>query len=181
MSLSIKTDLRSLKAAIREFVERQSSDLGSARSYLEAQKIEFDKWRLIHKLVHATPFRTRKHLARSQQWREVVPYARSIGEIEVLEWIILQVEVAQNLERGIQDLRPRKNGPCHGLLLEYVADRKRKAHAVLHFAIAEDEKGALVTSERFRSYADQSIDSYSGKFRAEDNDVNAQNEIKKTE
>ena len=38
-------------------------------------------------------------------------------------------------------MRPRKNGPCHGLLLEYAANRKRKALAVLHFAKAGADMG----------------------------------------
>ena len=93
-------------------------------------ELQFRKWRLIHRHIHDTPFHTDQRLARSEQWRAAVDYVRDIGEIELLDWVLQQVEIAGHLEQGIRDLRPRKNGPCHGLILEHVADRKRKAHAV---------------------------------------------------
>ncbi len=52
--------------------------------------------------------------------------------------MLLQVEVTRNIERGVRDLRPRKIGPCHALLLEYVRDRKRKALAVHKWARGEN-------------------------------------------
>ncbi len=103
-------------------------------------ELEFRKWRHIHKLVHGDPFPTNATLARSDQWRRVVDYARKIGEIEVLDWVLEQVEVARHLEQGIQDLRPRKNGPCHCLLLEYVSNRKRKAHAIYRWTLAARDR-----------------------------------------
>lgn len=97
------------------------------------------KWRLIHDYVHDRPFTTDPRLARGEQWRRAVDYARDIGEIELLDWVLLQVEIASHLERGIRDLRPRKDGPCHELILEYVANRKRKAHAVRRWLKAAGE------------------------------------------
>ena len=61
---------------------------------------------------------------------------RDIGEIELLDRVLQQVEIATHLDRGIQGLRPRKKGPCHELILEFVANRKRKAHAVYRWTIA---------------------------------------------
>ncbi len=102
-------------------------------------ELQFRKWRLIQKYVHDTPFGTNARLARSDQWRQAVDYVRDIGEIELLDWVLQQVQIASHLERDIRDMRPRKNGPCHPLILEYVADRKRKAHAVLRWVRAARE------------------------------------------
>ncbi len=76
---------------------------------------------------------------------------RALGEIELLDWALLQAEIAENLARGIRDMRPRKNGPCHCLLLEYVANRKRKALAVLRFAKASEEEGVYRVNSDFHA------------------------------
>ena len=70
---------------------------------------------------------------------------RDPGELELLDWALQQAEIAHNLEHGVRDLRPRKNGPGHGLLLEYAANRKRKALAVLHFAKSGADAGVAWT------------------------------------
>lgn len=97
------------------------------------------KWRLIHRHVHDHPFATRARLKRSDQWREAANHIRDIGETELLDWALLQAEVADNLERGVQDMRPRKKGSCHALLLEYINNRKRKALAVHKWVLAADD------------------------------------------
>ncbi len=48
---------------------------------------------------------------------------------------------------------PRKSGPCHCLLLEYVANRKRKALAVLRFAKASEEEGVYRVNSDFHARA----------------------------
>ncbi len=100
-------------------------------------KVEFEKWRIIHKLVHRTPIDPDSTLPRAGQWRAMYGYFRDLaGEPDTLAWIAQQVEIAEHIAAGIQDLRPRKNGPCHPLLLEFVGNRKRKALAVYRFAVA---------------------------------------------
>ena len=98
------------------------------------------KWRLIHKHFHAYSFPTKTRLKRSEQWRNAVQHVRDLNDMEVLDWVLLQAEVAGNIERGVREMRPRKNGPCHDLLLEYVRNRKRKAMAVYKWALEADEK-----------------------------------------
>jgi hypothetical protein len=135
-----------LEDEIRNILDRQAAHgqaaLGDSESaYLASQELEFEKWRLIHKHLHQHLFAVSERLARSAQWREAANRIRDLGEMELLDWTLQQAEIAGNLERGIQDLRPRRNGPCHALVLEYVANRKRKALAVLRFARAgEDAK-----------------------------------------
>lgn len=109
-------------------------------SHSDRAALELEKWRLIHQYVRENVFSTDDAPPRSAQWREAVDYARDLKEIEVLDWVLQQVEVAKHHETGVQDLRPRGPGPCHLLLLRYVANRERKAGLVLNWARAADDK-----------------------------------------
>ncbi len=132
---------RGLEQEIQSILDRQAALGGGEGAYLARQELEFEKWRLIHKQVHQHPFTLPARLTRAAQWREAANRIRDLGEVELLDWTLQQAEIADNLERGIQDLRPRKNGPCHALVLEYAANRKRKALAVLRFAKAGEDGG----------------------------------------
>ncbi len=121
------------------------------QTILDRQELEFEKWRLIHKQLRQHPFTLPARLSRAAQWREAANRIRDLGEIELLDWALQQAEIAHNLERGIQDLRPRKSGPCHALVLEYVANRKRKALAVLHFTKAGQDDGLYQVDSAFHA------------------------------
>ena len=125
---------------IRRLVDRLENEAESL-DYMQKCQLEFDKWQHIHKYIHDSPFRTNLRKKRSEQWREAVNEIRHIGDDELLEWCLLQVEVAGNIERGVREMRPRKNGPCHPLIMEYTGNRKRKALAILHFAREGDKHG----------------------------------------
>ena len=99
-------------ADIRALIEGDAADLPPRHE----SRRQLDKWRLIHKHVHDHPFPTNRRLGRAEQWR-----------------------AADNLERGVQDMRPRKNGSCHALLMDYIGDRKRQAMAVHKWLLAADE------------------------------------------
>jgi hypothetical protein len=142
---------RVLEDEIRDILDRLAALEGDEDAYLARQELEFEKWRLIHKYVHQHPFATPARLARSAQWREAANRIRDLGEVELLDWTLQQAEIADNLERGIRDLRPRKNGPCHALVLEYVGNRKRKALAVLHFARAGEDEGLYKVNSAFHA------------------------------
>jgi hypothetical protein len=146
-----RSQLVALSDAIDDIVMRQQTSAFEGLSPLQIQELDFQKWRLIHKRVHGSPFHTNQRLKRSDQWRAALGPVRDIKEPEVLDWAIVQIEIAGNLERGIPDMRPRKNGPCHPLVLEYVANRKRKALAVLHFTKASEEQGAYGVNSAFHS------------------------------
>ena len=142
---------RGLETEIRDLIHRQAAAERAGGASSADPVLDFEKWRLIHKYVYGRPFATRARLPRSEQWREAVNRIRDLGETELLDWALLQAEIARNLERGVQDLRPRKNGPCHGLLLEYVANRKRKALAVLRFARAAEEHSVYGVNSDFHA------------------------------
>lgn len=91
--------------------------------------------------MYQSPFRDRPGIKRSDQWRSVLDRVRGLNEPELVDWVMLQVEVASNRERGLPDMRPRKNGPTFLVLLEYVANRKRKALALRKWAISADREG----------------------------------------
>lgn len=124
-----------LKAEVRALLDEEQALSGSG-AYLARTELHVRRWRLIHKYVHAHAFSTPAHPPRSEQWRGVIDYVHNIGDSELIDWVVIQIDVARNRENGIPDLRPRKNGPCHPLVLEYVVDRKRKALAVHKWALA---------------------------------------------
>jgi len=104
--------------------------------------LALDKWRLIHRLAKRTPHHPNTNLSRGDQWREMRDHwISNLPVLEVIAWIGEQAEIADNIAAGIQDLRPRKNGPCQDVLMEYLNNRKRKALSVHRFnlgALASD-------------------------------------------
>ncbi len=106
---------------------------------------QLETWRSIQRYMHKTPFRDRSGLKRSDQWRCVLDRVRDLGQNELTDWVALQVEVAGNREKGIPDMRPRKNGHAFLVMLEYVGNRKRKATALLKWAL-EAERDGFITS-----------------------------------
>ncbi len=117
---------------VREILEEEARISSSAE---DQAAFQVRKWRIIHKFIHANPFHVSDTLPRSEQWRRVLGHLKqSIGEAELIDWLIVQVDVAANIEAGIRDLRPRRSEPCFELVLEYVSNRKRKALAVLKWA-----------------------------------------------
>jgi hypothetical protein len=135
--------LADIREAIAGEARVKSRSEGSDRARAEA---ELACWRLIHRFVHRTFWQDRPDLARSAQWREAGAGLAEIAHPELGLWLALQAEVASNRERGIQDLRPRKDGPTLLVTLEFVANRKRKATALLKWAIAAGAEGALSSS-----------------------------------
>ncbi len=140
-----KSNSQGLKAEVRALLDEEEAFVGRG-AYLARTELHVRRWRLIHKYVHGHPFTTAAHLPRSEQWRGVVDYVHDIGDQELIDWVVIQIDVARNREHGIPDLRPRKNGPCHPLVLEYVVDRKRKALAVQKWALAAGSGASTATA-----------------------------------
>ncbi len=132
---------REILCRINEIVDAQEG--GDSVEYLEACRREAEKWRLIHQLVEAHPFPTRERLKRSQQWREAFDRVRDIRDREFRDWILLQVEVAANIERGVREMRPRKAGPCWPQIVEYARQRMVKAEKILVFASEGVKSGGV--------------------------------------
>lgn len=124
---------------IRDLVAAQNKLDETGAGIIEKCDLQLRKWRAIHKYLHDHPFPTKARVKRSEQWRDAVQYIRDMNELDVLDWVLLQAEVAGYIERGVREMRPRRKGPCHELLLEYARDRKRKALAVYKWSMAADE------------------------------------------
>jgi len=96
------------------------------------------KWRLIHQHLLEYPFSVSQTPPRSEQWRRVRDHLKqTLDEKELLDWVIQQIDVAGNLAAGIHEMRPRKNGPCYDVMMEWVANRCGKEEAVIRWVRGE--------------------------------------------
>ena len=118
---------------------------------LALRRAAFQKWRLLHEWTRRHPFRDRPVARRSHAWREALDRFRPLRDPELIDWLALQIEVAANLEKGVQDMRPRDPGPTWIVALEYVANRKRKALAVLHWAEAASRDGCYTVDSAWHA------------------------------
>ncbi|NQU57232.1 MAG: hypothetical protein HQ513_08350 [Rhodospirillales bacterium] len=100
--------------------------------------LQHQKWCVIEDQLVGKPFQVSQTLARSEQWRRVRDFLKkNLDEPEMIDWVILQIDVASNLDAGIHEMRPRKKGPCYEVLMEWVVNRKHKAMVVLQWARGE--------------------------------------------
>lgn len=152
------SESEALRLDTRDAIARERAVEAGRSSDLERADARFQKWRLIHKFIHHHPYRDRALAARSEQWRDVLERVRDLGDGELIEWVCLQIDVARNLEQGIQDMRPRKNGPTYLVMLEYVENRKRKALAVLHWAEAGERDGVYVVNSNWHARTRRILD-----------------------
>jgi hypothetical protein len=136
---------RSAKAAKDEIWElvrltgQRGAFKGQALARLEA---EHQKWSAIHEYLRAHPFYVSPRLPRSKQWRQALTKVRELREPELIDWICQQIHIATNLERGIRDMRPRRPGQCHEVIMIYTNDRVNKAEVVLNWNEAADDQVA---------------------------------------
>lgn len=143
----LPSEVRALVAQIRAAVaEEQAVHAGTGAPDTARHSATLAKWRLIHRYLHAQPFRDAALPKRSAQWRATAERIRDLGDAGLLDWVLLQVDVATNRERGIPDLRPRRDGPTFLILLEHVANAKRKTTALLKWAKAAEAEGELSCS-----------------------------------
>ncbi len=111
----------------------------------------FEKWRLIHDWTRRNPFRDKPGASRPDQWRAALEKFRPLRDRELIDWLILQIDVATNLANGVQDMRPRDPGPTWLVTLEYVSNRKRKALATLHWAEAAEKEGCFTVDSEWHA------------------------------
>lgn len=103
-------------------------------------ELQVRKWEAVRTFFEAHPFEVSEALARAEQWRRVARHLREIlDEPEVVAYALVQAEIADHIAQGIQDLRPRGDGPCHGVLMRWIKGREYKARAVLAWIKAAEE------------------------------------------
>lgn len=118
---------------------------------LDLRRATFDKWRILHEWIRRHPYRDRPSARRSEMWREGIERFRTLRDPELIDWLVLQIEVAANIENGVQDMRPRDPSPTWIVALEYVANRKRKALAVLHWSEAARRDGCFTVDSEWHA------------------------------
>jgi hypothetical protein len=143
--------LAELAAAVRERVAARQRTPGRGGTDAEPFERQYAVWQAIFHYLQAMPYRDRQRLKRSEQWREVLPRVRDLGEQELIDWVVLQAEVAHNRERGIPDMRQRKDGPTFCVMLEHVANRQRKALAIVKWLRAADAEGCWIIDSAFHA------------------------------
>ncbi|KAF0113301.1 MAG: hypothetical protein FD149_2174 [Rhodospirillaceae bacterium] len=128
-----RTELAALH--IEEIAQKENDSV----SFPQKTALQYRKWSLIHRVLYDNPFHVSERLPRHEQWSRVRDYTmKNLAEPEIVDWLTQQIDIARHLAQGISDLRPHKNGPCHAVLMEWVASRKRKALAVHHWALAAE-------------------------------------------
>lgn len=124
-----------LKLRLRRILAEAGRDGHARRTWVDTCRLEVERWSVVAELIRRRPFASPPYLPRSAQWRRAVALLREAAPCPaLLDWLLLQVEVAANVERGVRDLRPRRDGPCHALALAFAEQRLRKAVAVLAWA-----------------------------------------------
>lgn len=132
-----------LQKRVREILETERTPSYSQSAYERQRALQAEKWMLLCELVSRSPFATRQTLSPSAQWLEAARRLRDLAPAaELIDWALLQADIARNHERGVRDLRPHKDGPCHALVLDYVTMRRDKAQVVLRWAQAAGASGA---------------------------------------
>lgn len=167
-----RSELMAMIEEVRRIVANERRVIAETSGADSARyQAQLETWRAIQRFMHKTPFRDRAGLKRSDQWRSVLDRVRDLNQIELIDWVALQVEVAGNRERGIPDMRPRKNGHAFLVMLEYVSNRKRKALALLKWALEAEREGFTTSgtggpiSERLAEHFKAAVDANPGNQR----------------
>ncbi len=110
---------------------------------MQAQaRLQVEKWVLVVAALGTIRLTDKQTMMRSAQWRRTASLVRDIGSPELLDWTLQQAEIARNIENGIRDLRPRKDGPTIRLTSDFAAARLAKARRVLAWVEAAVASGA---------------------------------------
>jgi hypothetical protein len=134
---------RELKERLRELVRVEASAEFTRVAQEDQCALQAEKWQCVCDLLAVSSFPTRAGTTRSAQWREA---AKRLHDLmppgELIDWALQQADIARNRERGVRDVRPHPDGPCHTLILDYVLMCRDKARILLGRARAVREPGA---------------------------------------
>lgn len=125
---------------VATILEEEQALSGVAVTPRRSAELQVRKWEAVRTFLESHPFEVSAALARADQWRRVARHLREIlDEPEVVAYALVQAEIADHMAQGIQDLRPRGDGPCHTVLMRWIKGREYKARAVLAWIIAAEE------------------------------------------
>lgn len=157
----LPSERETIKSAIHELIQQEREmEADEDHDEVATANVSYNKWSQIHKYVRFSPFRDRQTATRSEQWRDTLNKLRDLRDKDLIDWLSVNIEVAANIENGIREMRPRKNGPTFLVLLEYVANRKRKALAILHFATEGEKHGVCVINSKWHEQTSRILEKY---------------------
>lgn len=138
-------DIQRLLTAAQDAVAAEmSSDMQLSDDFVRAEA-EHRRWQAIHRFVRAVPYRDDLRQARPRQWQGAMSIAREIGDLDLLEWVVGQVDKAHlEASRGkaaASSVGVSEAEPTYLVFLKAVANKKRKARAALQWAQNAKEKG----------------------------------------
>lgn len=119
-----------------------SSDTQLADEFVRAE-IEHRRWQAIHRYVRAVPYRDDFAAPRPRQWQGAMAVARDLGDLDLIEWVVAQIDRAHAEAARRKTSAPAESGtePTYLVLLKAVANNKRKARAALAWTQTAREKG----------------------------------------
>jgi hypothetical protein len=123
----------------------------SEESHLVQRRQQYAKWQLMHEYVRLRPFHVSPYLKRSEQWREALNKVRELKDRDVIEWLLVQADIARHKEQGIQDVRVPAKGPCHQAVLGYLRIMEHKALVVLQWEEGAQEHGCFRVNGTFHA------------------------------
>lgn len=139
-------DIQRLAVAAQEAAAAEmSSEMQLSDDFTRAE-VEHRRWQAIHRLVRALPYRDDARQPRPRQWQGAMTIAREIGDLDLLDWVVAQVdkahlEAARQSATGVKTAPAGEAEPTYLIFLKAVANKKRKARAALQWAQTAKENG----------------------------------------
>lgn len=124
---AIEEDMRTQAQLVDEAVQTQSA---------------LRKWQAVHRYIRAAPYRDDADAPRSRHWQGAMEIARALGDLDLIEWVMDQIDLALAAgRRGSEYGAEGGAAPTYLVLLKSVANRRRKARAALRWLETAREKG----------------------------------------
>lgn len=135
-------DIAVLLGAAREAIEddmrTQAQLVDEAVQMLSALR----KWQAVHRYIRCAPYRDDPAAPRSRHWQGALALARALGDLDLIEWVVDQTDLAlASGRRGLEKETEEGAAPTYLVLLKSVANHRRKARVALKWLETAREKG----------------------------------------
>jgi hypothetical protein len=124
---AINEDMRTQAQLVDEAVQTQSA---------------LRKWQAVHSYIRAAPYRDDPAAPRARHWQGALEIARALGDLDLIEWVMDQIDLALAAgRRGSENEAEKSAAPTYLVLLKTVANLRRKARVALRWLETAREKG----------------------------------------
>lgn len=135
-------DIAVLLGAAREAIEddmrTQAQLVDEAVQMLSALR----KWQAVHRYIRCAPYRDDPAAPRSRHWQGALALARALGDLELIEWVVDQTNLAlASGRRGLEKETEEGAAPAYLVSLKSGANHRRKARVALKWLETAREKG----------------------------------------